>query len=65
MTIIELLKRERALYHDENQLIQSANEANEELAQILEEELGVTLPEPSLAPPEDAPPPAGAPAATP
>lgn len=62
---IELLKRERALYHDENQLIQSANEANEELAQILEEELGVTLPEPSLAPPEDTPPSGSAPAPTP
>ena len=35
----ELLKREQALYHDEGQLIQSANEAHEELAALLEQEL--------------------------
>ena len=60
---IALLKREQALYHDENQLIQSANEANHELAQILEEELGVVLVDPST-PPPDAPPATPASAAT-
>ena len=60
---IALLNREQALYHDENQLIQSANEANHELAQILEEELGVVLVDPST-PPPDAPPATPASAAT-
>lgn len=49
---MNLLKRERALYHDESQLIQSANEANEELVRILAEELGVS---PTEVPDEDAP----------
>ena len=38
-----LLKREQALYHDESQLIQSAREAHEELAALLEQELATAV----------------------
>lgn len=47
---VELLKREQALYHDETQLIQSAREANEELAGLLEMECAKTVPAPEESP---------------
>jgi voltage-gated potassium channel Kch len=51
----ELLKREQALYHDESQLIQSAKEAHEELAALLEEELSATAAQTEIAPPPPGP----------
>ncbi|MCB1955654.1 MAG: monovalent cation:proton antiporter-2 (CPA2) family protein [Rhodocyclaceae bacterium] len=54
-----LLRREQALYHDETQLIQSSREALDELAHLLEEEVGA--PRPSKEAPPSEPPAEGSP----
>jgi voltage-gated potassium channel Kch len=52
---VALLAREQALYHDENQLIQSSREASEELLLILELELGDVAPDDAGQPAEPEP----------